>query len=132
MSLKIDGSLPAFRNSYHFQASPKYRKDIFTAAIANRMECLLSEKCKELDFALHASVVDTDHFHFLIESTETPSTIAQRIFGYLSFSLRKEFPELKDLNTDHLWGGRQCKVIADEAHFERALDYINRHKRIRA
>lgn len=129
MSLKIDGTPPGFRNSYHFQACPKYRNGIFTVPIATRMENLLAEKCRELGFVLHASPVDSDHFHFIIESSESPSTIAHRIFGYLSFTLRKEFPELKELNSDHLWGGRQCKVIADESHFDTALKYVNRHKR---
>lgn len=64
MSLKFDGILPGFRNSYHFQACPKYRRGIFTAPIAKRMEELLEEKCRELGFVLHASTVDTDHFHF--------------------------------------------------------------------
>lgn len=129
MSLKVDGNFPAYRNSYHFQACPKYRSGIFTTPIAARIQELLKEKCDELNFTLHSSAVDQDHFHFLVESTESPSTIAHRIFGYLSFALRKEFPELKDLNADHLWGGRQCKIIADESHFDSALRYVNRHKK---
>jgi hypothetical protein len=43
--------------------------------------------------------------------------------------LRKEFPALKEVNAEHLWGGRQCKPIVDEKHFNNTVAYINRHAR---
>ncbi len=128
MGLKINGTLPAFNNSYHFNSSPKYRKSIFTKDIATKIYNLIDIKCNELDFILHSSVVDADHIHFIIESIKDPSNIAHRIFGYLAFALRKEFPKLKDLNQDHLWGGTQCKIILNEKHFKEAINYVNTHK----
>lgn len=130
MSLKIDGTLPGYNNCYHFQACPKYRDSVFTGEIAQRLEGLMREKSIELGWTIYAFAVDGDHAHFLIESEATPSNIAQRLFGYASRVLRQEFPELKDINNDHLWGGRQCKVILDHAHFENAMAYIKRHKQV--
>jgi REP element-mobilizing transposase RayT len=73
--------------------------------------------------------VDSDHVHFLVESPSSPGEIAQRLFGYAAFMLRKEFPALKEVNAEHLWGGRQCKPIVDEKHFNNTVAYINRHAR---
>ncbi len=130
MSLKIEGTPPGHNNRYHFQACPKYRKSAFTGAIAQRLEELVREKSLELGWTIHAFAVDGDHAHFLIESEAPPSKIAHRLFGYASFVLRKEFPDLKDINDEHLWGGRQCKVISDQTHFTSAMVYIGRHKRV--
>lgn len=130
MSLKIEGNVPGFQNHYHFHASPKYRADIFTKDIANRAQELFLAKAQELNWNIHAIAVDNDHIHFLIESNSTPSDIAQRLFGFTSFTLRKEFPELKDLNKDHFWGGRQCKCISNEEHLTNTIKYIAKHKNV--
>lgn len=130
MSLKVTGEVPGYENWYHFHAAPKYRVAVFSPPIATRLETLLREKCGELQWPLHAVAVDRDHVHFLIQSAESPSYIAQRIFGFLSRELRRDFPKLKDLNADQLWGGRQCKPIADRNHLEKTTAYIERHHRI--
>jgi len=127
MALKIEGEFPGYNNSYHFHASPKYRKSVFTGSIVGRLEELFQEKSIELGWKIHAMAVDLDHVHFLIESRAKPSDIAQRLFGYASFMLRKEFPELKEINAQQFWGGRQCKSVIDQEHFNNTLAYIGRH-----
>lgn len=127
MSLKIEGNPPGYNNCYHFHASPKYRQSALVGKIAIRLDQLLTEKSLELGWKIHAIAVDSDHAHFLIESASTPSDIAQRLFGYASFILRKEFPELKEINAEHFWGGRQCKPITDQTHFDNTFTYIGRH-----
>jgi putative transposase len=129
MTLKVERAIPGFENWYHFHAAPKYRSSIFSPPVATRLQELLREKCRELEWPLRAVAVDTDHVHFLIQSGESPSYIAQRIFGFLSYQLRRDFPELKDLNAEQLWGGRQCKPIVDHEHMENTIAYIERHRR---
>jgi REP element-mobilizing transposase RayT len=128
LSLKIEGTAPGFNNSYHFHASPKYRASAFSPEIASRTKDLIESKSTELGWVVHDIAVDDDHIHFLIQADSTPSNIAHRLFGFTSFSLRKEFPELKELNKDHFWGGEQCKCISDENHFNNTVAYISRHK----
>lgn len=127
MTLKIEGKPPGYNNCYHFHAAPKYRHHALVGNIADRLDQLLREKSLELRWKIHAIAVDSDHAHFLIESTAAPSEIAQRLFGYASFMLRKEFPELREINAEHFWGGRQCKPITDQAHFDNTVSYIGRH-----
>ena len=127
MTLKIEGKPPGYNNCYHFHAAPKYRQHALVGRIAGRLDQLLREKSQELGWIIHAIAVDSDHAHFLIESAATPSDIAQRLFGFASFMLRKEFPELKEINAEHFWGGRQCKAITDQAHLDNTIAYIGRH-----
>ncbi len=127
MTLKIEGTVPGFENWY-FHAVPKYRASVFSPPVAARLQELLREKCRELDWPLRAVVVDEDHVHFLVRSGESPSYIAQRIFGFLSHQLRRDFPELKELNQEQLWDGRQCKPIVDREHLKNTTEYIERHR----
>lgn len=129
MSLKIEGTIPGHNNCYHFHASPKYRESALVGEIALRLEQLIKEKSVELGWVIYALAVDSDHVHFLIQSSATPSEIAQRIFGYCSFVLRKDFPELKKINAEHFWGGRQCKCVKNQTHFENTVSYVARHSR---
>ena len=130
MSLNIAGTPPGHNNCYHFHASPKYRRAAFDGEMGQRLEVLLREKSIELGWSIHAFAVDGDHAHFIVEADASPSKIAFRLLGYASFALRKEFPELKEINDEHLWGGRQCKVIANQEHYDNAISYIGRHKRV--
>lgn len=130
MALHIEGSVPGYNNCYHFHATLKYRAEAFSHNIAERLEQLLLEKSDELEWNVYIVAVDGEHLHFLIQANATPSYVAQRVFGYLSYALRKEFPHLKEINIKHLWGGKQCKPIVDENHFKRTLAYIGKHKRV--
>lgn len=130
MSLNIVGSPPGYNNCYHFHASPKYRTAAFNCEIGERLESLLREKSIELGWSIHAFAADGDHVHFIVEADVSPSKIASRLFGYASFILRKEFSLLKEINNEHLWGGRQCKVIVNQEHYDNSILYIGRHKRM--
>ncbi|EGQ7953354.1 IS200/IS605 family transposase [Vibrio vulnificus] len=130
MPLKIEGSLPSFENSFHFHAIAKYRSKVFSPEIAKRTETLLLEKSAELGWNILEFAADKDHIHFLIQSDSTPSYIAQRLFGYSSFVLRKEFPELKGLNKSQFWAGEQCNCIVDKSHYDNTVAYIQKHQKV--
>ncbi|ASJ38484.1 IS200/IS605 family transposase [Vibrio vulnificus] len=130
MSLKIEGSLPSFENSFHFHAIAKYRSKVFSPEIAERTEALLFEKSKELGWTIVEFAADEDHIHFLIKSDSEPSQIAHRLFGYSSFALRKEFPELKELNKNQFWASEQCNCISNKSHYDNTVAYIKRHQKV--
>lgn len=130
MPLKIVGTAPGFEDFYHFHAIAKYRKSVFTNSIAKRTETLISEKSSELGWSIVDIATDNDHLHFLIKADSTPSNIAFRLFGYSSYMLRKEFPELKELHKDQFWAGEQCNCITDNFHYENTLIYIKEHKTV--
>lgn len=128
MTIKVKSTNPPYQNYHHFHASSKYRASVFTKAMAERLEILIQEKCQERGWKFTGLAVDDDHIHFLIQANTTYSDIAQRIFGYTSIMLRREFPKLKELNKDHLWGGTQYVPINDQKHLESVINYINEHK----
>ncbi|OEF10043.1 IS200/IS605 family transposase [Vibrio genomosp. F10] len=130
MPLKIVGTAPGFNNCYHFHATAKYRTSVFSNSIAKRIEVLLIEKSSELGWTIVDIATDDDHIHFLIKAESEPSNIAFRLFGYSSFMLRKEFPELKELHKKQFWAGEQCNCIVDKSHYDNTVTYIKKHKTV--
>lgn len=82
---------------YHVVWCPKYRRSVLTGQPAERLNELLLEKCSELGFTVHALEVMPDHVHMFVETDPRwcPAEIAQRLKGFTSSVLRKEFPEIR-------------------------------------
>ncbi|WP_067516887.1 IS200/IS605 family transposase [Endozoicomonas ascidiicola] len=116
-----------FNNCYHFTAATKYRKSVFEKDIRERAEEILTEKSKEIGATVLAVTAAVNHIHLLIQSDHSPSDIGQKIFGTTSRLLRKEFPELKNLHSKQLWGGKACTPIKDQAHLDNTQAYVDRH-----
>ncbi|QVK19724.1 IS200/IS605 family transposase (plasmid) [Mycoplasmatota bacterium] len=80
--------------NYHFVFTPRYRRKIFDIPnVEKRFKELVETKCKELELEIIAIECDRDHVHLFLNSlpTESPSSIMQKIKGYTSVVLRKEF-----------------------------------------
>lgn len=118
---------PPFENCYHFTAATKYRKCVFTELIRDRLTHHIQDTADNLSLKLHAIAVAVNHVHILVQSDMPPSKMSQFLFGYTSRMIRKEFPELVDLNAKNLWGGKACTYIKDQQHLNNAKAYIDRH-----
>lgn len=81
---------------YHLIWIPRRRRRVLTGAVADRLEELLREKCKELEIEIEHLAIQPDHLHMFIEAPPmlSPSQIAFRLKGFTSHALRKEFPQL--------------------------------------
>ena len=82
---------------YHVVFCPKYRRQVLIGKIADRLQELIHEKCKELNCKILDMVIVPDHVHLLLDVDPRVGiykTISQ-IKGYTSRRLRDEFPELK-------------------------------------
>lgn len=86
-----------FSLKLHIVWCPKYRRKVLTDAIAQRLEDLLKSKTDELELKIHALEIMPDHVHLFIEHdpTRCVAEIVNRLKGYTSRILRKEFRELK-------------------------------------
>lgn len=118
---------PSYNNCYHFTASTKYRKCVFSPAIREKLGHHIKQKADSLGLKVHALAVAVNHVHILIQGELEPKKIAQFVFGFTSRMIRKEFPELDELHEKQLWGGKACTNIKDESHFKNAVVYIDRH-----
>jgi putative transposase len=86
-----------FSLKLHVVWCPKYRRKVLVDAVAQRLEQLLYEKSSELGFTIHALEVMPDHVHLFLEHdpTKCVAEIVNRLKGYTSRVLRKEFTSLR-------------------------------------
>lgn len=86
-----------FSLKYHLVWCPKYRRPVLVDAVETRLRELLSEKACELGITIHSLEVMPDHVHLFVESdpTRCVAEIVNRLKGFTSRTLRKEFATLR-------------------------------------
>jgi putative transposase len=86
-----------FSLKYHIVWCPKYRRPVLVGEVADRLKALLAEKASELGLTIHALEVMPDHVHLFVEGdpTRCVAEIVNRLKGYTSHVMRKEFPSLR-------------------------------------
>ncbi|HEX2200735.1 MAG TPA: IS200/IS605 family transposase [Gammaproteobacteria bacterium] len=86
-----------FSLKLHIVWCPKYRRRVLTDQVDRRLETLLREKARELEMTVHALEVMPDHVHLFIEFDPRwgVAEIVNRLKGFTSRVLRKEFPSLR-------------------------------------
>ena len=86
-----------FSLKYHIVWCPKYRRPVLIGDIADRLRGLLVEKTAELGMTIHTLEVVPDHVHLFVEGdpTRCVAEIVNRLKGYTSSVLRREFPSLR-------------------------------------
>ena len=88
---------------YHIIWCTKYRRQVLSEEVSNRLKNLLSEKSKEISVKIEKLEILPEHVHVFVKCSpvDSPHFIVQQFKGYTSRILRKEFPELLKLPT--LW-----------------------------
>jgi putative transposase len=86
-----------FLIEYHFVWTTKYRYDVLSRDIAERVRDLVRETCEALKIRIVAGVVSKDHVHILVSCPPNmaPSEIMRLIKGRTSSKLFDEFPQIK-------------------------------------
>jgi len=81
---------------YHVIFCPKYRRAVLKGNVARRLGELILEKQEEYGYKLDMEVLP-DHVHLLLDVNPKICVfrVVNRIKGYTSRILRKEFPELR-------------------------------------
>ena len=83
--------------TYHFVWCPKYRRNVLTGAIAERLSALIHERAAALVLEIVVLEVLPDHVHLFVKAPPTlaPQHIANQLKGYTARVLRDEFPQLR-------------------------------------
>ena len=88
---------------YHLVWIPKYRKDILTKEIKNRIAELFKEIAIVYEFEIDTMEIMEDHVHLFLSAPPkyAPSKIVEILKSCSSKVIFKEYPRLKD----RFWGG---------------------------
>ncbi len=83
--------------TYHFVWIPKYRRDILTGKVAERLKEMLKEYSEEIGCEVIALEVTPDHVHVFLQAKPnlSPAQIVNHLKGKTARKLLQEFPELR-------------------------------------
>jgi putative transposase len=92
--------------NYHFVWCPKYRRNVLTEEVAERLRMVIDDIAGQMGFDVISLEVRPDHIHLFISTPpkDSPAQLINAIKGASSRRLRREFPELKEIvNEESLW-----------------------------
>lgn len=86
-----------FDCSFHVVWCPKYRRNVLTHPIDDRLKAIVSDVCNERQAHLTELEVMPDHVHLLVEVAPEYGIhrLVKQVKGRSSRLLRQEFPQLR-------------------------------------
>ena len=125
-----DGSHTVVQLGYHFVWVTKYRYNVLTAEVAERVPELVRQVGATFEIRIVSGVVSKDHVHILVSAPPNmaPSEIMRRIKGNTSSRLFEEFPHLKKRYWGrHFWArGYFCATVGQMTE-EMIKQYLEHH-----
>lgn len=122
------GRYCVFKNIVHLVFITKYRRNVFTQVMLERLKELFTETCLQMDCELHEFHGEGDHIHLLVSVHPklAVSNLVGKLKGKSAYFLRREFwPELQvKLWGKHLWSPSYCVVSCGGASIEVVRQYI--------
>ena len=114
-----------FNITYHLVWCPKYRRKVLTSPVAERLDQLLRSKVTELEGQIVALEMQPDHVHLFAKFPPTLAVcqIMHQLKGHTSYTLRREFPRLKQ-RLPSLWTRSYYVGTAGEVSAETIRRYI--------
>ena len=93
-----------FNLNYHIVWCTKYRRQVLTGSIQQRLKQLIKEKAGELGCIVNTMETMPDHVHLFVTAKpiHSPHLLAGQFKGYTSRILRKEFRSLR-MKLPTLW-----------------------------
>ena len=121
-----------FKNSVHLVFVTKYRRNVFTKEMIDRLSVIFSETCKQMDCELLEFDGEHDHIHAMV--TVHPklaiSNLVGKLKGKSSYMLRREYwDRIKPmLWGKHFWSPSYCCVSVGGASVETVKKYIENQR----
>lgn len=115
--------------NYHFVFCPRYRRKIFDIpGVEDRFKAITAERCHEDGITMIAMEGQHDHAHVFVSAPPTlsPADIMNRVKGYTSWALRKEFPQLSKMPS--LWTRSYFVSTAGTVSSETIRMYVETQK----
>jgi len=113
---------------YHIIWCTKYRKQVLTSIIQERLKELILDKQEDYNYQLTALEIMPEHVHLLaaIEPKYCVTEIVGKIKGYSSYILRKEFFGLKRIRA--LWTSSKFVASTGGVTLEALKEYVEGQK----
>ena len=122
-----------FKCFYHLIFVPKYRRDVFTAEMLNRLQIIFGETCAQMGGELIEFNGESDHLHLMVSipPQKSVSDFVGKLKGKSSYVLRNEFWESikKKLWGNHFWSPSYCVVSCGGTPLEIVKHYIQAQQR---
>ena len=125
-----DGTM-IYSCQYHVIFTPKYRRKVLKNGVDDRLKELVKEKEEEYKYHIIEMEVMSDHVHLLIDTNPKVGIYTQinKIKGYTSRTLRKEFPWLKS-RLPCLWTRSKFISTVGAMTLEAVKKYIENQKNV--
>jgi len=124
MNNYIKHNKAVYLTQYHIIWCPKYRRNLLTNEIKNRLSEIIINSCSELGATIKAFEIMPNHVHVFVSYTykEPINKLIKKMKGTSSNLLRKEFPELRKMPT--LWSRSFFVASAGNISEETIKKYI--------
>lgn len=122
-----------FKNNVHLVFVTKYRRNVFTSDMLDRMRLLMLETCKQMAVELIEFGGEDDHVHLLV--TVPPKLAIANLVGKLkgktAYFLRREYTQQlrRKLWGAHLWSPSYCVVSCGGAPLEVVRAYVENQRK---
>lgn len=121
-----------YKNHAHLVFVTKYRRNVFTRAMLDRLSVILAETCLQMDCELLEFGGEDDHVHCLVavHPKLAVASLVAKLKGKSSYLLRREFWErIKPmLWGEHFWSPSYCVVSCGGASLDVVKRYIEQQR----
>ena len=121
MRYQLDSSSHSvYSLNYHLVFCAKYRRNVLTDEISNRLKDMIIGISSEFQIKIIEQETDKDHIHILFKTKPTinMTKYIKSIKGASSRILSQEFPEIKmKLWKGHLWSRSYCLLTTGQTMF---------------
>ena len=118
-----------YKNNVHLVFVTKYRRDVFTEQMLNRVHEIIKETCLQMDCELLEFGGEHDHVHIMV--TVHPKVAVSNLVGKLkgksSYIIKREYWERVKpmLWGKHFWSPSYCVVSCGGASLDVVKQYIS-------
>lgn len=122
-----------YKNYIHLVFVTKYRRNVFTLAMLNRLQQIFDETCKQMDCTLLEFGGEQDHTHIMVvvHPKIAVANLVGKLKGKSSYLLRREYWSIikKKLWGNHFWSPSYCVVSCGGASLKVVKDYIENQRK---
>ena len=117
-----------FACDYHIIWCTKYRRQVLTSAVQERLKEIIMEKQNDYDYQVTALEIMPEHVHLLvsIHPKYAVTDIVGKIKGYSSLVLRREFFGLQRIRS--LWTSSKFVASTGGVTLEALKEYVEGQK----
>lgn len=118
-----------YKNQVHLVFVTKYRRDVFSLEMGERLRGVFTETCQQMQCELMEYSFEKDHVHLMVQvhPKVAVSNLVGKLKGKSSYILRREFWQSvkTKLWGDKFWSPSYCVVSCGGGSLEQVAAYID-------